>query len=137
MRYLLPAAMLAGACLFAPSFHEDAAFAAQPAVPEKPVEMKGSKKAVLFPHAAHSGVDCVVCHHMVDGRENFQKCSTSGCHDDLAAKKGQNSLYFVTHSRSPELKQQTCLSCHSKFVAEHEDMKKPMTGCKGSKCHPE
>ena len=64
------------------------ALAAQPPVPDKPLELKGSKKTVMFPHAPHQKVECVTCHHPVQDKENFQKCATAGCHDDLTAKKG-------------------------------------------------
>ena len=66
------------------------ALAAQPPVPDKPLELKGSKKTVMFPHAPHQKVECVTCHHPVQDKENFQKCATAGCHDDLTAKKGES-----------------------------------------------
>ena len=34
------------------------------------------------------------------------------------------------------LKHQSCLSCHVKVVAEKPDLKKDLTGCAKSKCHP-
>lgn len=111
--------------------------ASQPAVPTEPLPVTGSKKTVMFPHAPHGKIECVVCHHKVDGKENFQKCATAGCHDDLTAKKGEKSLYFVMHSKSEDLKHQTCLACHTKVAAEKPDLKKELTGCKGSKCHPD
>lgn len=112
------------------------ALADQPAMPEQPVEVKGSKKTVMFPHKIHDKIECVTCHHMVDGKANFQKCSTAGCHDDLESKKGEKSLYFVMHSKSAELKQQTCMTCHYKIVEEKPDLKKQLTGCTKSGCHP-
>lgn len=111
------------------------ALAAQPAVPDQPLEFKGSKKTVMFPHAPHAKVECVTCHHKVDDKENFQKCATAGCHDDLTAKKGEKSLFFVVHTKT-ELKHQTCLSCHTKVVAEKPELKKELTACAKSKCHP-
>ncbi|MGE9986336.1 cytochrome c3 family protein [Desulfovibrio sp. SGI.169] len=111
------------------------ALAAQPPAPDKPLEFKGSKKTVMFPHAAHQKVECVTCHHQVQGKENFQKCATAGCHDDLTAKKGEKSLFYVVHTKTG-LKQQTCLECHTKIVAEKPDLKKELTGCAKSKCHP-
>lgn len=128
--------LCASGILFASLYLPGPAFADQPAVPEQPIAMKGSKKTVMFPHAPHAKIECVTCHHKVDGKENFQKCSDSGCHDDLTAKKGEKSLYFVIHNKSV-LKHQTCMECHARFVAEKPDLKKAMTGCKGSKCHPE
>ena len=109
--------------------------AAQPPVPGTPLEFKGSRKTVMFPHAPHAKVECVTCHHLVQGQENFQKCATAGCHDDLTAKKGEKSLFYVVHAKTG-LKQQTCLECHTKIVAEKPDLKKDLTGCAKSRCHP-
>ncbi|MBQ4567997.1 MAG: cytochrome c3 family protein [Desulfovibrio sp.] len=111
------------------------ALASQPAVPDKPLEFKGAKKTVIFNHSTHQKVDCVVCHHKVDDKANFQKCGTAGCHDDLTAKKGSKSLYAVVHTRTG-MKEETCMSCHLKLVAEQPDKKKELTGCAKSKCHP-
>lgn len=111
--------------------------AEEPSAPSEPVAIKGSRKTVMFPHdKGHEKIECVVCHHKVKGEPTFARCASSGCHDDLTAKKGENSLYFVMHSKSEELKHQTCLSCHSKVVEEKPDLKKELTGCSGSKCHP-
>ncbi|MDO5483615.1 MAG: cytochrome c3 family protein [Desulfovibrionaceae bacterium] len=111
------------------------ALASQPAVPDQPLEFKGAKKTVIFNHSTHQSVECVACHHNVDGKANYQKCATSGCHDDLTAKKGLNSLYAVVHARSG-LKYDTCLSCHLKLAADQPDKKKELAGCSKSKCHP-
>ena len=111
-----------------------AAFAA-PAAPDKPLEFKGSQKTVVFPHAAHAKVECVTCHHKVDGKESYAKCGSSGCHDDLTAKKGEKSLFYVIHAKG-DLKYTSCLACHTKVVAEKPDLKKDLTGCAKSKCHP-
>ncbi len=111
-----------------------AAFAA-PAAPDKPLEFKGSQKTVMFPHAVHAKVECVTCHHLVDGKESFAKCGSSGCHDDLTGKQGEKSLYYVVHTKK-ELKHPNCLGCHSNVGEEKPDLKKDMTGCAKSKCHP-
>jgi hypothetical protein len=112
------------------------AVASQPKVPATPLEMKGSQnKVVLFPHAPQEKVECVTCHHKVDGKENFQKCADAGCHDDLKAKKGDKSLYAAIHTKTG-LKHQTCMECHTKQVAEKPEKKKELTGCAKSKCHP-
>lgn len=108
---------------------------AAPTAPDKPLEFKGAKKVVMFPHAAHAKVECVTCHHPVNGKETFAKCGSSGCHDDLAAKQGDKSLYYVIHTKK-ELKHTNCLGCHSKVVAEKPELKKDLTGCAKSKCHP-
>ena len=126
---LIPAALLSLA-LAAPAF-------AAPAVPADGLKMVGSnpKKAVTFNHSSHKAIECSVCHHPVDGKENFAKCATAGCHDDLAGKKGTKSLYYVVHSKK-DVKFQSCLQCHDKIVAEKPDLKKDLTGCAKSKCHP-
>jgi NAD-dependent SIR2 family protein deacetylase len=108
---------------------------AAPTAPDKPLEFKGAQKTVMFPHAPHAKVECVTCHHLVNGKESFAKCGSAGCHDDLKAKKGEKSLYAVVHTRT-ELKHMTCLGCHSKVVAEKPELKKDLTGCAKSKCHP-
>ena len=59
--------------------------------------------------------------------------------DNLKDKKGTNSLYYVMHAKEKAdapLKHQSCLSCHVKVVAEKPDLKKDLTGCAKSKCHP-
>ena len=69
----------------------------------------------------------------------IQQCATAGCHDNLKDKKGTNSLYYVMHAKEKAdapLKHQSCLSCHVKVVAEKPDLKKDLTGCAKSKCHP-
>ncbi|GHU93538.1 cytochrome c3 [Deltaproteobacteria bacterium] len=121
-------------CLFIPIFALSA-LAAPPPVPTTPLVVKGSKKEVMFPHAAHQKVECVVCHHLAKGEENFQKCATAGCHDDLTARKGKKSMYAAVHEKTGA-KHKTCIECHNKVVAEKTDMKKEMLGCAKSKCHP-
>ena len=125
---LLPAGLLALA-LAVP------AFAAQPPVPADGLKFAGAKKAVIFNHSTHTSVECVTCHHPVKEQENYAKCATAGCHDDLQAKKGTSSLYAVVHTRKG-LKYQTCMECHQKIVAEKPELKKELTGCAKSKCHP-
>ena len=117
------------------------AIAAQPPVPADGLVLQGSnpKKSVTFNHSTHKTVECVVCHHPVDGKESYAKCATAGCHDNLKDKKGTNSLYYVMHAKEKAdapLKHQSCLSCHVKVVAEKPDLKKDLTGCAKSKCHP-
>ena len=125
----VPAALLAMA-LASPAF-------AAPAAPADGLDLVGSnpKKAVKFNHSTHKTVECVVCHHPVDGKENYGKCATAGCHDDLKGKKGTKSLYYVVHSKK-DVKYQSCLQCHDKLAAEKPEMKKELTGCAKSKCHP-
>lgn len=114
-----------------------AADVARPAAPAEPVAISGTKKTVMFDHSkGHKDIDCVVCHHRVDGKPTFAKCGDAGCHDDLTARKGEKSLYFVMHSKSGELRHQSCMSCHAKTVAAKPELKKDMTGCAQSWCHP-
>ena len=75
------------------------------------------------------------CHHKVDGKESFAKCGSAGCHDDLAGKQGEKSLYYVVHTKK-ELKHNNCIGCHSKVVEEKPELKKDLTACAKSKCHP-
>ena len=77
------------------------AIAAQPPVPADGLVLQGSnpKKPVTFNHSTHKTVECVVCHHPVDGKESYAKCATAGCHDNLKDKKGTNSLYYVMHAK--------------------------------------
>lgn len=111
------------------------ALAAQPPVPKDGYEIKGSKKTVLFNHSTHTTIECGTCHHKVDNKENFQKCATAGCHDNLTEKKGEKSLFYMMHTKEG-VKYDTCMSCHIKIVAEKPDLKKDLTGCAKSKCHP-
>lgn len=111
--------------------------AERPNPPEGEIGIKGSRRTVMFSHQqGHKDISCVSCHHKVKDQETFKKCSTSGCHDDLKAKKGEHSLYFVMHNKGEELKHTTCMSCHVKTVADKPDLKKKLTGCSGSACHP-
>lgn len=109
----------------------------QPEAPKEPVSIVGSKKTVLFPHdKGHEKYECVVCHHPVDGKTTYAKCATAGCHDNLVEKKGDKSLYFVMHNKSEDLKFQSCMKCHADIVAKNADLKKKLTGCSQSACHP-
>ncbi len=110
------------------------AVAARPAVPEGPMKMALTKQAVTFNHNTHTSVDCGVCHHEVNGAENFGKCSNAGCHDALGAKeKGTNSYYRIAHDRKLA---NSCLGCHVKVAQKEKDKRKALTGCKASACHP-
>ncbi len=111
------------------------ALAAQPEVPADGIQMKNGKKAVVFNHSTHKDITCGSCHHPVDGKEDFRKCSTAGCHDDFKAKKGVKSLYYVMHAKKGT-KFDTCVSCHAKVAGADAAKKKELTGCAKSKCHP-
>ncbi len=109
--------------------------AAPPAVPADGIKLDNTKLQVVFNHSTHKTADCVTCHHPVDGKENYQKCSTAGCHDVFDRKdKSAHSYYRVMHAKG--LKYDSCVSCHADFVKDHPDQKKELTACKKSKCHP-
>lgn len=108
---------------------------AAPDMPTEPLELKGSKKSVLFPHVPHKSIACVDCHHLVNDKENFSKCASSGCHDDITEKKGERSLYRVMHAKK-DTAHSTCLSCHQQAAEQQPERKKELTGCAQSKCHP-
>lgn len=112
------------------------AFGEQPAVPTEPLKMALTKKTVMFDHSEHKDVPCGACHHQVAGKENYQKCSTAGCHDVLGQKdKSVNSYYRIAHDR--KLKDiKSCLSCHFEVAEAKPDKKKELTSCVGSACHP-
>ena len=88
------------------------AIAAQPPVPADGLVLQGSnpKKPVTFNHSTHKTVECVICHHPVDGKESYAKCATAGCHDNLKDKKGTNSLYQGKGRCSPEASELPVLS---------------------------
>ncbi len=111
------------------------AIAATPAVPADGIQMKNGKKLVVFNHSTHTTVACGSCHHPVDGKEDFRKCGTAGCHDDFKAKKGVKSYYNVMHARK-DTKFDSCMSCHLKTAGSDTAKKKELAGCAKSKCHP-
>ncbi len=118
---------------------------AAPEVPADGLKMEATKKPVVFNHSTHKDVTCASCHHPVDGKEDYRKCSTAGCHDDFKAKKGVNSYYAAMHGKKGKF--DSCVSCHAKVVTEkapgkaaeltpeQKAYKKKMTSCKGSGCH--
>lgn len=109
------------------------AIAARPAVPTGPQKMALTKKPVMFDHKNHVSVDCGVCHHQVDGKENYAKCASAGCHDVLGSKeKGWNSYYRLAHDRKLD---NSCLGCHVQIAKKEKSKRKALTSCKGSSCH--
>lgn len=110
-----------------------------PNMPDGKVEIKGSEKSVYFGHAKHNkkGISCETCHHNA-GNQGFKKCSSSGCHDNLATRQGKDSLHRVMHGK--DLMRDSCISCHAKVVAQKEEHKREkkqrkLLGCQQSKCH--
>ncbi len=82
-----------------------------------------TKAPVAFSHKGHATVECKDCHHKWDGAGAIQPCSASGCHTDMASKKGDASFYAAFHSKDDK----SCVGCHKK------DKKGP-TKC--TECHP-
>lgn len=113
------------------------AIAAQPAAPADGLKMEATgKKVVVFNHTTHKDVTCVQCHHPVDGKEDFRKCNTSGCHDNMDRKdKSERGYYQAMHGKTSD-KIKSCVACHTEVAAAKPDLKKELTACKGSKCHP-
>lgn len=113
------------------------AIAAQPAAPADGLKMEATqKKVVVFNHTTHKEVKCGECHHPVKGVENFQKCATAGCHDNMDRKdKSERGYYQAMHGKDSKTVK-SCVACHIEVVAAKPDLKKDMTACKGSKCHP-
>ena len=108
-------------------------------VPTGPVKMDATKKPVIFNHDTHKDYKCGECHHPVDGKENYQKCATAGCHSAAKAdKKKAGSYYKIVHNKKAGKKSgiATCISCHKKVAGKDKAQKKALTGCKKSKCHP-
>lgn len=93
-------------------------------------------KVVYFPHEAHQSLECQECHHKWDGEAVIKPCGESGCHDVLDKKdKSEKSLYKIIHGRgSKEIS--SCLSCHRDAASSDKELRKALTGCLGSKCHP-
>ena len=111
-----------------------APLAAAPAAPADGLKMEMTKKPVTFNHSPHKKLECGTCHHKVDGKESFAKCGSDGCHASME-KSDPKGYYRIIHAKK-DAKFQTCLSCHAEVVAGSPDLKKELTGCKGSKCHP-
>ncbi|MFV0423654.1 cytochrome c3 family protein [Oleidesulfovibrio sp.] len=104
--------------------------------PADGLKMEQTKMPVIFNHSAHADYKCVDCHHLVDGKESFAKCSTAGCHDNFDKKdKSVHSYYKIMHDRKAA-DVPTCISCHNEVAGKDKDKKKELTGCKKSKCHP-
>jgi hypothetical protein len=111
------------------------ALAARPPVPADGGKLEKTKQPVIFNHSTHKD-DCAVCHHPVDGKENYGKCGNAGCHDSMDRKdKSAKGYYHVMHTKTGT-KFATCASCHAQAAEKFPDKKKDLTACKQSKCHP-
>lgn len=115
-------------------------FAALPALnaadaPADGLKMEKTDKPVVFNHSTHTSEDCKVCHHTWDGSAAIKKCSDAGCHDVMDRKdKSVNSYYQALHNRRAE--RPTCVSCHKDVAGKDKEMRKKLTSCRGSACHP-
>ncbi len=131
-KFLLPLLALC-AFLFAA-----VAYAEQPDVPADGIEMKNTKNPVVFNHTTHKEIACGSCHHKVEGKENYGKCASAGCHDSFDRKdKSVKGYYRVMHAK--DMQYASCVSCHIETIKDKQDdaeLKKALTACKGSKCHP-
>lgn len=112
------------------------AVAAAPKAPADGLKMDKTKKVVVFNHSTHKDIQCVDCHHPVDGKENYQNCASAGCHDNFDQKdKSVHSYYQAMHKKKGN-KFDTCVSCHEKVAGADKAKKKELAGCAKSKCHP-
>lgn len=90
-----------------------------------PEGAKVTKAPVAFSHqTGHADIDCKTCHHTWDGSSEVQPCSTSGCHDNVKSKRGEDSFYAAFHDRKSV---HSCVGCHKKE-------KKGPKRC--TECHP-
>lgn len=110
---------------------------AQPEVPADGLKLHKTKRTVVFNHSTHKkDIACATCHHPVEGKENFAKCSTAGCHDNVTdrtdtSKKGYHNVFH-----NIELKSKTCNSCHLDVATKDPSKEQALTACAESKCHP-
>lgn len=109
-------------------------YAAAPKAPaaditfKAPEGMKLTKSLVKFPHSKHAAAKCADCHHKKDAKGNeYGKCDSKGCHDNLTAKQGKDSFYAAFHGNNAK----SCVGCHKAKKAE-----KPNAPTACDKCHP-
>ena len=109
----------------------------QPKAPADGLKLANTKQPVIFNHSTHEkDMKCDGCHHAVEGKENFGKCSNAGCHDVMERKEqGVKGYYRAMHAKK-DTKFSTCNSCHAQQAEKFTDKKKELTACKQSKCHP-
>jgi predicted CXXCH cytochrome family protein len=87
--------------------------------PETIILMEGGKKPARLPHAEHqSRLECVVCHHTIDGAESkVKKCGS--CHNGDMTNEKLNSYKKIGHT--------LCKGCHK--AAENKTAPTKCTGC--------
>lgn len=104
--------------------------------PADGLKMEKTKKPVVFNHSTHTSADCQTCHHTWDGAAPIKSCAAAGCHDNFDKKdKSVHSYFKATHNRRAK-EVPSCVSCHKKTAGKDRDLKKKLTGCRKSVCHP-
>lgn len=104
--------------------------------PADGLKMEATKQPVTFNHSTHGDYECKDCHHQWDGSSAIKKCSDAGCHDNFDRKaKGPDSYYQAMHNRRVK-DVQSCISCHGDVAGKDREMKRELTGCRKSACHP-
>ena len=107
---------------------------AAPKAPADGLKMEATEQPVVFNHSTHKSVKCGDCHHPVNGKEDYRKCGTAGCHDSMDKKdKSAKGYYHVMHDKNTKFK--SCVGCHVEVAGADAAKKKDLTGCKKSKCH--
>nr|1MDV_A Chain A, CYTOCHROME C3 [Nitratidesulfovibrio vulgaris str. Hildenborough]1MDV_B Chain B, CYTOCHROME C3 [Nitratidesulfovibrio vulgaris str. Hildenborough] len=105
-----------------------------PKAPADGLKMEATKQPVVLNHSTHKSVKCGDCHHPVNGKEDYRKCGTAGCHDSMDKKdKSAKGYYHVMHDKNTKFK--SCVGCHVEVAGADAAKKKDLTGCKKSKCH--
>ena len=104
--------------------------------PADGIKMDKTPNPVVFNHSTHTGENCEFCHHKSkDDPANIKSCASEGCHDVFDKKdKSEKSYYKVIHGKHDTIP--TCLSCHREKAGSDKELKKKLTGCKASACHP-
>ena len=98
-------------------------------------ELSYLSKVVVFNHSAHASQECVRCHHKWDGTSEIAGCTMAGCHDVFDKTVNEPaSLYFIIHKGSGDMG--GCVNCHKAQAGDDRDLKKKLTGCAQSACHP-
>lgn len=108
-----------------------------PATPDDGIVMSHSgKKEVTFNHSTHATVECADCHHPVEGKVDYRPCATAGCHA-IDRKDATETLSYNHALHKPQgTKFNTCMSCHREIAGTDAELRRELTGCAKSKCHP-
>lgn len=104
--------------------------------PADGIKMEKTSNPVVFNHSTHQAEDCEFCHHKSGGDlANIKACSSEGCHDAFDKKdKTEKNYYKAMHGKHKTIP--TCVSCHREKAGKDKELKKKLTSCKGSVCHP-